>query len=223
MGKQLYIGLAVEGNTDMRFLHSVVFRTFRKILFDKSEQIIDVDVLDIKGDKIGHSFREFVASASKEGVEKYGILILAVHSDSDKETLKERMDDKFIPAMEYVCSLDNELYCKEITPIIPIRMIEAWMLADTALLKSEMGTSMRDSDLGFSRNPESIADPKSLIIRAIAKSEETMPKKRRGLTIGDLYGIIGDKLSIEKLERLSSFQSFEQFVEKSLRAIRYIQ
>jgi len=222
MAKQLFIGLAAEGSTDLLFLKSVVQRTFRQILFDQSDSIVDVEVFELKGDKIGKTFKEFVASTSKEGVEKYGILVLAVHSDSDKETLEERMQDKFIPAINYLNEQDEDTFCKVLTPIIPIRMIEAWMLADTSLLKEQIGTTLTDRELGLYRAPESIADPKRVIIDAIAKAEERKPKKSRGLSIGDLYGIIGDKISLDSLRTLSSYNAFYSFAENSLRTIRYV-
>ena len=222
MGKQLFIGLAVEGNTDMRFLRSVVQRTFSRIVFDMSDQDIDIDVFDINVSKTGMSFREFVASASRDAVNKYGVLVLAVHADSDKETLKQRMEDKFIPAQDYLDSLDDNEYCKILVPIIPIRMIEAWMMADTQLLREEMGTDLSDSDLGLHRSPEGIADPKMLIEEAIRIVQGSLPKKRRTLTIGDLYEILGYKISYESLLSLPSFRAFAEASIKALRALHYL-
>ena len=223
MGKQLFIGLAVEGSTDMRFLKSVVLRTFLRIVYEQCEQDVDVDLFELKPQKIGKSFPEFVLEASKEGVGKYGIMILAVHADSDKESLQERIRDKFAPAQHALDQEDENLYCKTLTPVIPMRMIEAWMLADTALLKEEMGTTLSDASLGLHRLPESIADPKSLIERAVSIAMQQRPKKRRTLSIADLYEILGDEIAIEALLRLPSYQSFYQAAIDSLRRIHYLQ
>lgn len=222
MGKQLFIGLAVEGSTDMRFLKSVVWRTYLKIVYDQSEQVIDVDVFELKPSKSGKSFPEFVVDASREGL-NYGILVLAVHADSDRDSLQERLNDKFLPAQEALDKEDDGEVCKVLTPIIPIRTVEAWMLADTSLLKDEMGTSLSDSDLGLHRAPESIANPKELIQSAIAAVMLHRPKKRRTLTIADLYGILGDKVSIEALATLPSYQAFYDAAVDSLRRIHYLQ
>lgn len=222
MGKQLFIGLAVEGNTDMRFLRSVVQRAFSRIVFDLCDQDIDIDVFDINVPKVGKSFREFVACASKDAVNKYGVLVLAVHADSDKETLKQRMEDKFIPAQEYLDSLDENECCKILVPVIPIRMIEAWMMADTQLLREEMGTDLLDSDLGLHRPPEEIADPKALIEEAIRIVQKSLPKKRRTLKIGDLYEILGYKISYESLLSLPSFKAFVDASINALRTLHYL-
>lgn len=222
MGKQLFIGLAVEGNTDMRFLKSVVQRTFNRIVFDRSDQDIDIDVFEINVSKVGKTFREFVASASQESVKRYGVLVLTVHSDSDKETLQQRMEDKFIPAQNYLDTLDENAYCKILVPVIPMRMVEAWMLADTQLLREEMGTDMTDSELGLHRSPEDIADPKELIENAIRLVQKALPKKRRTLAISDMYDILGYKISYESLYRLPSFKVFVNEAVEALRKIHYL-
>ena len=222
MGKQLFIGLAVEGNTDSRFLKSVVSRTFIDLVFRKSEQSVDIEVFCVKTSKVGKTFREFVADASKDGVEQFGVLIMAVHADSDKDTITERMNDKFIPAQKYLDSLKGDNYCRVITPIIPIKMIEAWMMADTVLLKDEIGTTLTDVDLGLHRSPETVADPKALIENAIRLSQLSVSKKRRNLSINDLYGIMGDEISLESLSRLPSYIAFRDAAENSLREIHYI-
>lgn len=222
MGKQLFIGLAVEGSTDMRFLKSVVQRTFSRIVYDMCDQDIDIDVFEINEPKTGKSFRDFVASASKYALERYGVLVLAVHADSDKETLSQRMEDKFIPAQEYIDSLEGDEYCKIIVPVIPIRMIEAWMMADTQLLREEMGTDLSDSELGLYRSPEEVADPKALIENAIRIVQRALPKKRRTLTIGDLYEILGYKISYESLVLLPSFKAFVEASICALKTLHYL-
>lgn len=223
MRRQLFIGLAVEGNTDRRFLRSVVLRSFKRILFEECDQDVDIEVFDLFTPKIGKSFREFVADASKDGVQRYGILVLAVHADSDRETLRQRMEDKFIPAQYYLDEMPEDTHCKIMTPVIPIRMIEAWMMADTKLLKEEIGTEMTDADLGFARNPETIADPKQVIQDAIRTAFSILPRKRRRIYIEDLYDILGDEIPLTSLDRLPSFQSFTQAARESLIRLHYIQ
>lgn len=223
MSRQLFIGLAVEGNTDRRFLRSVVLRSFKRILFEECDQDVDIEVFDLSTPKTGRSFREFVADASKDGVQRYGILVLAVHADSDRETLRQRMEDKFIPAQNYLDEMPEDTYCRIMTPVIPIKMIEAWMLADTGLLREEIGTEMTDAELGFARNPETIADPKQVIQDAIRTALSVLPKKRRQLSINDLYEILGDEIPLVSLDRLPSFQAFTQAARESLIQLHYIQ
>ena len=101
-------------------------------------------------------------------------------------------------------------------------MIEAWVMADTSLLKDEIGTNLSDAELGLDRDPESVANPKALINCAISIAQEALPKKRRDLTINDLYDIIGGKIHLDILNRLSSYLAFKESVRASLRALHYL-
>lgn len=206
----------------MRFLQSIVRRSFERVIWEECDQEVDIDVFPLKVDKIGKSFPEFVAEAAKQGLKIYGVLTIAIHADSDKDTLDERMKDKFYPAFNFLQTLPDSDYCKVITPVIPIRMVEAWLMADTQLLIDEIGTDKSAVQLGLSRAPESIADPKALINKAIALAQEDMPKKRRTLKIGDLYEIIGDKIDLKCIDRLSSYLAFNDAIRVSLRELHYL-
>lgn len=115
-----------------------------------------------------------------------------------------------------------EGYCKKVVPVIPVYMTEAWMLADKELLKDEIGTELSDNKLGINRAPESIADPKEIIERAIRIAREHFTRRRRNdLVISDLYDSIGAKVELENLKRLDSFNQFsirlkQAFVELGL-------
>lgn len=101
-------------------------------------------------------------------------------------------------------------------------MMEAWMLADKDLLKAEIGTRKSDNDLGIDRDPEVIADPKSVIEEAIRVAQSDLPRRRQRLTISDLYEIIGDKISIDKLLLLNSYRRFQEEVRSTYRALNYM-
>ena len=133
----------------------------------------------------------------KSGFDKFGVLLLFVHTDSDCNSDELIFDSKIIPANEVLLLQDENEYCKTMVPIVPIQMTEAWMIADKELLKSEIGVEKTDTELGIHLNPESISDPKKTIENIIRISKEDMTKRKRnkGLDISDLYQIIGQKLN----------------------------
>jgi len=221
MNKQLFIGIATEGPTDKRFLKSIIQRTFEDIAWNECIENIDIYTYLLKTEKIGLSFPEYVVQASHDGICQYGITTLAIHTDADRDNYHERWNNKIEPAQK---ALDEkgEDYCKLLTPVIPVRMIEAWMLADKALLKSEIGTTKSDGDLGISRNPEAIANPKHVIEEAIRIATEHLPKRRQKLSISDLYAIIGDTISITELAKLDSYRKFQDVVRTTYRALKYM-
>lgn len=221
MSKKIIVGLITEGPTDIRFLESIVRRTFEDIAFE-CLQDIDVSVHTLKTSKVGLSFVEYIMKASNDGVTSFDIMTLTIHTDADRDTYDERINNKIIPAQTALNGMNDD-YCKLLTPVIPIRMIEAWMLADKELLKSEIGTSKSDNDLGINRNPEKIADPKSVIEKAIRIATEHLPRRRQRLSISELYAIIGDTVSITELTKLDSYRKFQEAVRNTYRALNYMQ
>ena len=93
-------------------------------------------------------------------------------------------------------------------------MIESWMLADKGLLKHLINAkNMCDAELGLDRVPESYADPKNAIENAIRVAMSEQPKKKRNMVgIADLYEILGNRLSLERLRTIPSFVKFEESV-----------
>lgn len=221
MSKQIIVGLITEGSTDTRFLESIVRRTFEDIAFE-CFQDIDIFVHTLKTSKVGLSFVDYTKKASNDGVTSLGIMALAVHTDADRDTYDERINNKIIPAQTALNGMNDD-YCKLLTPVIPVKMIEAWMLADKELLKSEIGTSKSDNDLGINRDPETIANPKSVIEEAIRIATEHLPRRRQKLSISELYAIIGDTVSITELAKLDSYRRFQDAVRNTYRALNYMQ
>lgn len=211
MAYPILISLTVEGTTDTRFLEALMEPIFQEMALRYVEGDVDCTVF-VQGryDK-SEGFTEGIVKASKEAMSIFGASTLAVHTDADKMTYDERRNTNFTDVLEKVRELDKAEYCTVITPVIPVRMIEAWMLADRDLLRKELGTTMTNVQLDIDGNPEDFADPKSKIEEAIRKAEEnaTHKKPANRVTIADLYQIIGKSVSIEKLEQMDSFRRFE--------------
>ena len=97
------------------------------------------------------------------------------------------------------------------------------MLADKELLKREIGTEKSDNELQIHRHPECIANPKESIETAIRIAREGLTKKRRkDLTISELYLPIGQALDLEKLEVLSSYQDFKSNIKEAFRKLHLL-
>ncbi len=221
--RQVFVGFTTEGTTDARFLQKIVERTFEDVAFDCSNDVEPV-VQFLKVDKTGLSFVDYVLKASKQGVEELGIDILCVHSDADNTTIEDVVQNKINPAQKALEREEDNMVCKVIVPAIPIQMMESWMLADKDLLKAEIGTNMTDVELGLHRAPESIADPKFVIEEAIRISRRDIVKRRRkGLKIGDIYLSMGQKVSIDKLQLLPSYQNFQEGVRQAYRKLHFLQ
>ena len=220
---QLFAGLFVEGTTDISFLSSIVERTLQNVAFDCKGEI-DLEVKEIKIDKSGLSFCDQVVMASEKGFSEFGITILCVHSDADNKKLEDTYQNRINQAIDRLMQLEAKQYCKILVAIVPIQETEAWMLADKELLKNEIGTDKSDNELEINRQPESIARPKEVIENAIRIARENYTRKRRkDLTIGDLYLPVGQAMSLDKLEKLESYRDFKNNVKEAFKTLNLLQ
>jgi len=77
--------------------------------------------------------------------------------------------------------------------------------------------------LGLNKEPEKITDPKNVITEAIRISREELTKrKRRNLSIDELYQSIGAKIDLEKLDNLQSFKDFKEEIRNTYRALNHL-
>lgn len=222
MSRLLHIGLFTEGSTDVRFLESIVKRTFTEIAFDcRGDVDIEVSVVEIEKQTLG--FTEQLLAAARKGGEELGIMVLCVHLDADDANDRAVFTYKINPAKAELEKLEEEHYCKQILPIVPVYMTEAWMLADPELLKDQIGTTKTNQELNLHRAPEHIVDPKATIKEAIRIArQEIVKRRRRDLSIGELYQPIGQEISLDRLMTLSSYVKFRDEVINTFRALHFM-
>ncbi len=219
---QIFAGLFTEGTTDLRFFESIVRRAMEKVAFECRGQI-DVYVTSITDKPEGDRYPEQVLSIARIAHQKYGLQLVCLHADADSQDSRSVMQHKFQPALDKIQRTSDEEVCRNIVPIIPVQMMEAWMLADKELLRKEIGTTLSDNLLGINRFPEDIADPKKVIMDAILLARAPYTKKRRkDLKVADLYLPIGEKLALSKLEALPSYQSFQTALRQCFRDLRLL-
>jgi Domain of unknown function (DUF4276) len=217
---QLFVGFYAEGNTDYRFLTSILQRTLEDIAFDCSGQI-DISLQNIKSTVGGTGIVEKITEASRIGASDYGVQILCIHLDADDDNLRMAIDNRFLPAKAKIETLPATDYCKVLVPIIPVYMSESWMLADLELLKSEIGTKLTNDALGLTRQPEQIARPKDVLNEAI-RIASSARFSNYDISLSELYLPLGQSISLQSLRRLPSFVSFESFLRDAFRELHYL-
>lgn len=222
MSKQIIIGFTTEGTTDFRFLENIIQRSFEKVAFvECSGQVEVLPVQYIK--KESGSFVEMVKKYAHEA-EKRGIIVLCVHADADDTTDTGKFNSKIDPAFSAVNQMQGQHICKNLVAIVPVQMSEAWMLSDKGLLQSEIGTGKSDDDLGIQKFPEVYVNPKEVIEEAIRRARQDLTqRRRRKLTIAELYSPIGQKVNLNTLENLPSYQKFKEAVRGAFRKSNYLQ
>lgn len=220
MIKQIIIGFMTEGPTDVRFLSSIIQRSFENVAFECKGQI---EVLPIQHiEKQRGSFVDAVKESVRLADER-GIMVLCVHTDADEATDTNTFKNKINPAFSAVNESSADYLCKNLVAVVPIQMSEAWMLSDKELLKDEIGTQKSNQILGIEHNSESFANPKQVIEEAIRIARQDLTKRRRrDLTISKLYLPIGQKIPLSKLENLPSYQKFKESIRGAFRELNYL-
>lgn len=122
------------------------------------------------------------------------LLLVRDLDDDDLEILRSRL----VKALRD-CPIAKRLV------VIPVREIEAWLLADQDAINKAMSLKKK---VAFVTNPEGIVDPKSRLSDLIRKGSlnkaiylNTVHNKR-----------IAEACSVSKLRRCTSFQPLETFV-----------
>ncbi|OQP59258.1 hypothetical protein A3860_38040 [Niastella vici] len=220
MSNILTIGYTTEGTTDQRFLKTIILKVFEELAFYCEGDIEVFEPIFIEFPKENGFINDVLEVALKASTA--GINVLCIHVDADNSKDEDVNKFKFTPANAALLNKEEKKYCKNIVPIIPIHMTEAWMLADKDLLKEEMCTNKSNVDLKINRDPESIADPKKTIEDALVIAQAHLPRRRFRIEIGDLYQPIGQKIPIPKLENLDSFKKFKHSAIEALKKLNYL-
>lgn len=219
MSNILTIGYLTEGSTDKRFLGGVIKRTFDEVAFTCENDIEVFDPLHLKYD-FAESYVETTLNVARRAFEM-GLHVLCVHVDADDNSDKEVVKHKISPLINRLRQEPNNI-CQNLVSIIPVRMSEAWMLADIDLLREEMGTNKTPKELELIHNPENYNDPKITIENALRIAQENLPKRRHRLGINELYQPIGQLIDIEKLNALPSYRKFKESVVSSFISLNYL-
>jgi len=222
---QIFTGLMAEGTTDTRFLIPIIEKTVKDLVYKEYKGDFELSIQEIRLKDTASKYIEKVANAAKYAEESFGADFIFVHLDADNKNAREVYQNKINPAKQFLKDKAMTIgieACSRIVTIVPITETESWMLADKALFKSQLGTSLSDAELKISRDVEQMADPKKVAQDAIkiAFSHKTK-KRRRELNISELYQPIGSRIDLSKLEPLTSYQDFKQNIRNVFEELGY--
>jgi len=163
----------------------------------------------------GGNFSDYLAKIDAEA-EEYAANFIVLHQDADANELSDKNQQ-----IKDSWAAQSSAY--SLVAAIPVKMIEAWLLADPILLLEKgLGEPLPDrisdqkqflAGLGLSHSPESIADPKALLRDLIG---ELLDHKEVNETLSDLYNLLGNQLSFDALKKRPSFRAFDQQMKKLL-------
>jgi hypothetical protein len=210
----LVFGLYFEGSTDKAFLPPVIRRITLEVLahYQRADVWNDIITIPVKPQNHGDLDKKILAAAT----EALGYHLLIVHGDADDLTADEAREQRFKPGLELVRQAGNGA-CQDLLPIIPIRAIEAWLMADNDALLSALGINKSASDLGIPHlhKIESTAKPKERLENIIRLVNQSRPR-RRPIRRDDLYEPLGEAVRLSKLAHLSAYNQFTADLTEAL-------
>jgi Domain of unknown function (DUF4276) len=229
MKLRLVLALYAEGSTDKAFLGNVIPRTAINILAKYGQQAVDVLKIDAKKDISIKDGRQRILNAARQLALEHGnhydkelvtYPILIVHCDADAPDNKDALKNRYHPGYKLV-QQSSELTCKSMIPVIPVRMIESWMLAaDHEMLQNVLLTDIKAQELGLISKVKLVKSepkPKEKLDQIIQKARGSRSRRRYQVRREDLYEPLGRRIS---LERLNDVHSYKQFVDDFIAVLK---
>ncbi len=139
-------------------------------------------------------------------IELYPCDLLFVHRDAEREPRSSRVDE----IHHAVAELTPSAMLPPIVCVIPVRMLEAWLLADEAAIRTAAGNpnGRHSLDLPRLREVESLPDPKNVLNSLLLEASGLHGRRRRGFRVNAIrVAQLTDDFS--PLRQLPAFQALE--------------
>jgi hypothetical protein len=217
----LVLALYAEGSVDTLFLPSIIQRTSEAILAQYSLNIVDVPEIIIIPKKHGIKLDQCILQASQDAKRCHALLI---HNDADNLGYDTARQQRFIPGFNLVQQNNSET-CHYLIPVIPVRMIESWMLADVDTLLNILGTDLSPQQLRLPTRAalvENITDPKDMLNNIIRTLNTARSRRRQAVHLSAKYEALARQVDLNKLFEVPACKEFVNDLAKTLEELHFI-
>lgn len=223
---QLVIAFYGEGASDEKFLPPIIQRTVEQVILHHRGDAEVLPLAVLNGQKIRNKHSQQIERIVYAAQEAHGFHLLIVHADADSSNTHKAYIERIQPGIKAVQELarSQTAVYPSILPIIPVRMVEAWMLADINAFQQVIGTHLTYSDLNFPQYPqqvESLQAPKTILQQAI-KMALSRRSRQRPIPLDTIYEPLARQISLEHLVRIPAFAEFRQSMVNALQALHII-
>jgi len=211
----LVAGLFSEGPTDRRFLPRIVYRTLLDIVQAEAAMTVELQEIVISYNEKINAKRADIICRDRESVD-----LFVIHADASR-SLVDQIQARFVGQVRALARDGCAMPESRIVPLIPVREMEAWMLADPDAVARVFGFSAWPDRIALSWQPERaevVEDPKRALndaVRALFGGR----KGRRAPGPEGLFDQIAEEIDLRRLARLASYQRFEADLRSGLTAI----
>lgn len=184
-------GLVADGTSDRALipLIKLLLKEHLQIPFEEP-QFIDVE---------RHNLTEKI----KHATEKFSLDVLFVHRDSENEDWDKRAKE-----IEKSTPTTNQI---PIVPVIPVKMTEAWLLADAFAIRSAVGNPNSKVALALPNHKKiEQSSAKPILLEALAAACELGLNRRRRFKPEQYRQRVAELVSdLESLRKIPSFKRLE--------------
>lgn len=145
----------------------------------------------------------------RKAVDLYPCHIIFVHRDAETASLQDRQRE----VEETVNLACQTVAIPPAVAVIPVRMIEAWLLFDAPAIRAAAGNPNGVVDLNLPRltEVENIPNPKSVLHRAILDATEKNARRQKRFDVNRAVHLIPQRIDdFAPLRKLSAFAAVEE-------------
>lgn len=147
-----------------------------------------------------------------------------IHNDADRLGYAEAWKQRFEPGLTLAQQNSSET-CRHLIPVIPVRMIEAWMLADLNTLRNVLGTNLSAQELDLPNRAalvETIAHPKNTLKEAIQKLNSIRSRRRQPIRLDTKYEALARQIDLNRLFEVPAYKAFVGDLATTLEELHFI-
>jgi len=211
--RELRAALVVEGPSDAWFLPRVLTRALDAICRSESVdvEVREVGVLPIRR---GGGLVEGVCVAAGECLDD----LFFYHYDGGANSVKAERQywEPLAAAWRQVPG------GRELVPVVPVREMEAWALADPVALRNVIGVAWSKRDVFWGDRPgdvEKLDDPKGKLQKI---SDGGRSGRRRARHPEEYLPLLAAEVSLEVLRDVPSFRQWSTDTVEALRKMRFL-
>ena len=211
--RELRAALVAEGVSDAWFLPRVLTRALEEICRSES---VDIEVRDVAVLTVRRGGRraEDVCSAAEKRLDD----LFFYHYDGGADQSRSRRQYREPFAVEWRKRLDG----RALVPVLPVREMEAWALADKTALRAVVDSDWSTRDVFQNdrlADVERLEDPKRTL-REI--SDRGRAGRRRARHPEDCLPLVAAEVSLEVLRDVLSFRQWSTDTVEALRKLRFL-
>ncbi|MBA3547756.1 MAG: DUF4276 family protein [Nannocystis sp.] len=204
----LRAALFAEGSSDYDFLLRLLNRLIEWIaaaLYPGDYEVAETIGIDAPRPLQKGKRADRIAAAC---IEYEGLFeLLVIHADGDTDPHAARTE-RIEPGIAALHAVTREQPIVAV-PCIPVREIEAWMLADAGAFQERLGSKVAPALPG---DPEREGDPKAALQQILKDGgARRLP--------ASIYAFFGERVALKTLRSLPAFQTFEAELTAAIREV----